>query len=558
MKSRTESLQVARHRLFDLLVIGGGIAGAGVAQNAASRGLSVALIEKEDFASGTSSKTTKLIHGGLRYLEQFRLRLTSQLCRERGRLERLAPHMVREFEFILPLSKKHPLFNWKMHFGLALYDLVAASVNAPHHFSGLSSDEVLRKAPALSSTDLVGGLQFHDCITDDSRMVLAVIKSACDESALAINYLQAKSFVMDGEQIQGVMCRDRYTGEDLLVRAKSYVNATGVWTDNLCKLVEPNWTNKVAPSKGVHIVVPASAFETNSALFLPTADDRYVFVVPWQHALMIGTTDYPYSGDVEKPLPESDEIDYLLSSVNAYVGKEKLKRSDITSSFAGLRPLARLNPTDYGTNTSGMSRDHLIFESKGGLVSVAGGKLTSYRLMAEEVVDRALSKLSDVSPKKSQTDKLMLGGWLDKQDFVNRSAEISAHARTLEIDPAIIEHLIASYGNDAAPVVGLVELDPMLGARICPNYAPIMAEVVFCVQREMAVSLEDVLFRRIRLGVLNHAETLAAAPKVARMMQRLLEWDELRVQAELNSVRALVDDHAVMIAEELAFNDKKQ
>jgi glycerol-3-phosphate dehydrogenase len=552
MKSRTESMQLVRHRLFDLVVIGGGIAGAGVAQNAVSRGLSVALIEKEDFSSGTSSKTTKLIHGGLRYLEQFQVKLTAELCRERARLARLAPHLVRSFSFLLPLSKKHTLFNWKMHLGLALYDLVALSSQTSHHFESLSPENVLRAAPALNSANLAGGLRFHDCITDDSRMVLSVIKSACNHGAVAINYLQAKTFVLDGDSIQGIECRDRYTGEDLLIRGKSYVNATGVWTDEVCRLVEPDWTDRVTPSKGTHIIVPASAFETNTALFLPTNDNRYVFVVPWQNALMIGTTDHLYTGSLNNPLPDGEEIDYLLHVVNSYTRSHKLGRSDITGTFSGLRPLVRMEQTGTVDDTASMSRDHMIFETANGLLNVAGGKLTSYRLMAEEVVDRLVAKIPDVAARSSQTDQMVLGGWQDKNDYVTRSSEISSHARKLGMDPGVIDHLVASYGAEAAAVVGLVELDPTLGERVCPNHVPIMAEVLYGVQREMAVSLEDVLFRRMRLGIINQSETLAAAPKVAALMQRLLDWDEVRVRAELAALDAQIEAHMEPVLREAA------
>ena len=543
MKSRIESLQVARHRLFDLLVIGGGIAGAGVAQNAASRGLSVAIIDKDDFSSGTSSKTTKLIHGGLRYLEQFRFKLTGQLCQERARLEKLAPHMIRDFSFILPLSKKHPLFNWKAHIGLALYDLVALSHQTDHHFNSLSSKAVLDSAPSLSGKDLAGGLRFHDCITDDCRIVLSVIKSACQEGAVAINYLQAKSFVMDGANIEGVLCRDRYTGEELVIRARATVNATGIWTDEICQMGDPEWTKKVTPSKGIHIIVPSSAFETNTALFLPTNDNRYVFVVPWQRALMIGTTDTSYDGDINNPLPNADEIDYLLGIVNSYSDSHRLNRSDITGTFAGLRPLVKFGSTGDANDTSSMSRDHLIFESAGGLINVAGGKLTSYRLMAEEVLTEVGHKVPEAGMKPSRTDKLMLGGWTDKQDFLTKSSDISATGRRLQLDPAVIEHLLASYGAEAAEVLSMVEDEPALGERICSDYPPILAEIVFTVQNEMAVCLEDVLFRRMRLGILNQVQTMEAAPKVCRLMQQLLDWDNHRVQAELAAIDENIGAH---------------
>lgn len=556
MKSRTESLQLAKHSLFDLLVIGGGIAGAGVAQNAASRGLSVLLIEKDDFASGTSSRTTKLIHGGLRYLEQFRLKLTRQLCMERARLERLAPHLVRDFSFILPLSRMHPLFEWKAQIGLALYDLVALSAQHHHHFEKLRPNAVLENAPALSGNKLSGGLKFHDGITDDSRIVLEVIKSACQENAVALNYIQAKGFISKEKAIEGVVCRDRYTGEEFTVRSKVVVNATGVWADEVCKLADPHWQNKIAPSKGIHIIVPASAFETNTALFLPTNDNRYVFVVPWQRALMIGTTDRLYDGPLENPMPNADEVDYLLYVVNTYTDTHKLNRSDITGCFAGLRPLVRFG-TDGGTgeaptDTSSMSRDHLIFETSLGMINVAGGKLTSYRLMADEVIQQVALKLYDVHPGKSKTDTMMLGGWSHKNEYLADLASISTKARTLGIDPATIDHLISSYGADAASIIDVVENYAGMGERICADFPPIIAEVVFAVQHEMALCLEDIFFRRTRLGILNCRQALEAAPKVAALMQRLLEWDKHRLQAELSAMESAVAEQLQPISDMVA------
>ncbi len=552
MKSRAESLQIAALREFDILVIGGGIAGAGVAQNAASRGLSVVLIEKEDFAHGTSSRTTKLIHGGLRYLEQFRFKLTRELCKERALLEKLAPHLVRDFSFIMPMYGKRAFFNLKASMGLALYDFLAWSSSAEHHCEHLGVNEVLTAAPALSGGDIVGGLRFHDCITDDSRMVLSVIKSACQEGAIAINYLEASSFVKEGERIAGAVCRDRYSGQELTVRARVCVNATGVWSDQVCQMADAGWRRRVAPSKGIHIIVPPSAYETNTALFLPTDDNRYVFVVPWQRALMIGTTDHAYKGELDNPLPAADEIDYLLSVVNSHSRSHRLNRSDICGSFAGLRPLVQFEGGGAESDTSGMSREHLIFEAVGGLINVAGGKLTSYRLMAEEVVNKVGARLPEALKNPSRTGRLMLGGWADKQDFLTRTAAISASARKLALEPAVLEHLISNYGCDASCVVELVEQDPSLSERICPDFPPIMAEVFFCVEAEMAVCLEDVLFRRLRLGILNQKQCLESAPKVARLMQKLLGWDNYRTDLELSLLGRRIEEHLEPLTQALA------
>lgn len=557
IKNRSQTLEVAALREFDVVVIGGGIVGAGVAQDAASRGLSCLIVEKEDFASGTSSKTTKLIHGGLRYLEQLHFGLTRELCHERALLEQLAPHMVRDFSFILPISKDNPFFGIKAGLGLTLYDVLASGVTSSHRHTRLSQKEVLEYVPALISDKISGGLRFHDCITDDARLVLEVIKSACNEGALALNYLEATGFQVEDNKIRAVECRDRYSGNAIVVRCKTCVNATGVWSDSLAQKIDQSWKNKIAPAKGIHIIVPNSAFETNStALFLPTNDKRYVFVVPWQRALMIGTTDTFYSGSLDTPLPMSDEIDYLLSVINQY-SQKKLARTDIIAAWAGLRPL--IGPgTDSGAtaapssanaklSTSNLSREHEIFEGPGGMITLIGGKLTNYRLMSNQVLAMVLAKLysseSEQKAKQSRTKRLMLGGWTDKADFLTQTAAIAAHARKLSIEPAAVDHLIASYGKDAQTIVDLVEREPALNHRICPDFPPIMAEVAFSVIHEMAVSLEDMLFRRMRLGIVHQKQCLDAAPIVVALMQKLLGWDQSRTLLELEAVENTLKNH---------------
>jgi glycerol-3-phosphate dehydrogenase len=550
MKSRTESLQLAKHRLFDLLVIGGGLAGAGVAQDAASRGLSVMLVEKDDFASGSSSRTMKLIRGGLRSLEQMDLPRARQLCAERSRLERLAPHMVRDCGFILPLSKKKPVTAWKSFLRLALYEILAFSCRVNHHFQGLGAQAVLQSAPALSGHGLVGGLRFYDSIsiTDDARLALAVLKSACQQGAVAVNYLEAKSFAMNGTQITGVTCRNRYSGEEFVIRAKAVVNATGAWTDEVCRLADPSWTSKISCSKNVYFMVPASAWETNTALMLPAGQNGHVHVIPWQHALLIGSTNEPYKGDINQMLPTGEEIDSLLQVVNGYSDTHHLSRSDITASFAASSPVTCSSDESRG-NTATSFPDHFIFESPGGLFNVAGGDLTSYRLTAGEVVSRVLTKVPELSGGRSRTEDLMLGGWADKQDFLTQSMEIGALGRNLSLDPATIDHLISAYGSDAAVIMGLIERDGSLAERVCPNYTSLLAEVIFSVQHEMAACLEDVLFRRMRLGALNQKQTLDAAPKVARIMQQLLDWDQRRYDAEMANVETRLIEHMQPVVE---------
>lgn len=543
MKQRSQALETAPLREFDLVVIGGGIVGAGIAQDAALRGLSVLLLEKHDFSSGTSSKTTKLIHGGLRYLEQFHFSLTRELCRERERLEQLAPHLVRDFSFVLPLTKQDRFFGIKAQIGLTLYDILARDISPGHRHVKLSQKEVIESAPSLASSLITGGLRFHDCITDDSRLVLEVIKSACQAGALAINYVEVTGFDMEAGRLTAVDCHDRYSGKDFKVRMKSCVNAAGIWTDGLMRLIDKDWKPHVTPAKGIHIMVPQSAFETNTALFLPTKDRRYVFVVPWQRALMIGTTDTTYSGELDNPLPSRDEVDYLLSVVNSYTTSSRLNRSDVVASWAGLRPLVK---SGDGKQTGNLSREHVLFDGPGGIVGLIGGKLTNYRIMAVEVVNRVLERnpeLGTPSSKASRSARTMLGGFSDKENFLTLTAQVAAKARRLGIEPATLDHLVASYGKDAETIVDFVEAEPGLNQRICPDFPPIMAEVLFSLIHESAVSLEDLLFRRIRLGLVHQKQCLEAAPRVAELVKSQLGWDEARTAIELDALQSVIREH---------------
>ncbi|MCA9815133.1 MAG: glycerol-3-phosphate dehydrogenase/oxidase [Candidatus Obscuribacterales bacterium] len=554
MKSRAESLEFARDKKFDLIILGGGIVGAGVAQDAATRGLSVLLLEMEDFSSGTSSKTTKLIHGGLRYLEQFQFRLTRELCHERSLLEHLAPHLVKDFSFVMPVKEENKWFSYKARAGLTLYDILAGQLTSVRRHEKLSNQEVLEAAPSLNPSRLAGGLRFHDCISDDSRMVIEVIKSAEAAGATIINYMEATDFVRtdDGERITAVIARDRYSGTDIKFGCHACVNATGVWSDKLASKMNPEWKSRIVPAKGVHIMVPLAAFETNTALFLPTKDNRYVFVVPWQRALMIGTTDTNYTGPFEDSLPEPEEVDYLLSVVNEYAGSSKLSRADVIAAWAGLRPLVGPADKDMADNsgeaTSTLSREHYLFEGPENVVGLIGGKLTNYRILATHVVDKILEKLpreERIKAGPSRTHEVMLGGWEDKNGFLTKSAEISAKGRALGVDPAALDHLSSSYGADALKILALIETDPFLGKRITPDYPPILAEVVFVVKNEMALSLEDILFRRIRLGLVNQEQCQLAAAKVARLVQGVSGWDDQRTQMEINALMTTLDKHMV-------------
>jgi glycerol-3-phosphate dehydrogenase len=560
MKSRAQVLEIAALREFDVLIIGGGIIGAGVAQDAATRGLSVLLVERDDFSSGTSSRTTKIIDGGLHYLEKLKMTLTKDLCLERAVLEQLAPHLIRDFSFVLPLTKDDRFFNLKAKIGLTLYDLLSGSMPGIHKHDGLTQKELLEAAPALSANVVAAGLRFHDCVTDDSRLVLEVIKSACNEGANAINYIEAIDFSTENGITKVIRCRDRYSGNELSIRGKVVVNAAGVWADELLQTSDKSWKTKNALQKGTHIMVPPSSFETNTALFLPVEDGRYIFVVPWQRAIMIGSTASDFSGDLNNPLPERKEIEYLLNCVNRYCGEKKLSSRDVIAAWSGLRSLVNepfpASKTGHNGSNGKSSEDapagvHTlegqIVEGKDGMISLFGGQLTNYRLIASRAVDKITEHIpTDPQAKTkniSRTKRIMLGGWSDKNDYLTATASIAAKARKLSIEPATLDHLISSYGKDAQAIIEIVEKQPALNERICQDFPPIMAEIPFCILSEAAVSLQDLLFRRMRLGMLHQIQCKQAAPKVASLMQSLLNWDDSRATLELAALEKTLDAH---------------
>lgn len=547
MKPRSQAVEDASKFEFDLAVIGGGIVGAGIAQNAASRGLKVALVEKRDFASGTSSKTTKLIHGGLRYLEQFHFGLTRELLHERALLEKLAPHMVRDFSFVLPILKESRFFGFKARLGLTLYDFLALDVIKDHKHTQLTRAQVLESTPALSKEKIVDGLRFHDCITDDARLVMEVVKSACREGATAINYMEVTGFRTDAGKLVAIKCHDCYAGGDIEIRARAFVNAAGIWSDKLMQMLDPSWQPRCSPAKGTHIMVPQSAFETNTALFLPTNDGRYVFVVPWQRAVMIGTTDTAYAADIDNPLATVDEVDYLISVVNSYAGAKKIGRQDVIATWAGLRPLVGPPPSESGKATGNVSREHLIYVGPYKVVGLLGGKLTNYRIMANEILKKVFEQHPELgfAARESATETMMLGGFSDKQDFLTSSAHIATRARKLSIEPATIEHLIASYGKDAEEVLSVVENDPQLAERVCPDFPPIMAEIPHCIVNESAMLLEDLLFRRMRMGLVHQGQCLEAIPKVARLVKDCLDWSYARTEIEVENTIGILNEHLV-------------
>jgi glycerol-3-phosphate dehydrogenase len=533
MNSRNQVLASLTEKTFDLVVIGAGLLGAGVALEAAAHGFSVLVIDKGDFASGTSSRTSK-VAGAANLLAGCQFSLTDWESRtaQISRLYRRAPHMVKDFAYVMPITNNRLLFSLKAQLALALQDVRANVVGKSRGHRRHFKQETLKAAPALAPDIIVGGLRFHDCIADDSRFVLELIKSAQTKGAVAVNYLEAQEFETKNGEVKSIVLRDRLEGKEVKVFPRAVVSACGVWTDALAKLIDPNATHSIKMVRSTHITLSQSVMEAGDALLLPAPGNRYVFVVPWQRVLLVGTTATTYEGDPEDPLPTSGEIAYLLDTINKYKRSGRaVSRADVACAWAGLNII----PSENNETPS-------LFRGPAGVITGFGGHLTDIQKMADLAV-HLLSKKIGVGensvligePQKAGSPA-MLGGFDDKEDYLVTTAEIAARSRKLGLEPAALDHLLSTYGKDALLILDKIEQNPALNEKICPDFPPLMAEIVHCVENEMALSLEDVLCRRIRLGFMHREQCLAAAPKVAKMMQELCGWDLHRFKIELSSL----------------------
>jgi glycerol-3-phosphate dehydrogenase len=532
---------------FDVVVVGGGIVGAGVALDAATRGLKVALVEARDFASGTSSRSSKLIHGGLRYLEQRDFELVREALTERGLLlGRIAPHLVRPVPFLFPMTHRV----WERAYigaGIALYDGLSLSMGTsrgvPRH-RHLTRTKALRVAPSLKRNSFVGAIQYWDAQVDDARYVTMLLRTAAEYGAQIVSRTQAVGFLREGERVTGVRIRDLESERDTEVRAKQVVNATGVWTDDIQELVGGRGQIHVRASKGVHLVVPKDRIHSASGIILRT-EKSVLFVIPWGRHWIIGTTDTPWDLDKDHPAASKADIDYVLEHVNAVLNVP-LTHDDVEGVYAGLRPL--LSGEDDAT--SKLSREHAVVEPMLGLILIAGGKYTTYRVMAEDAVDVAARRLPEVP--RSRTDELVLvGGDGYSAAWSGRAATARRHG----VSVGVVEHLLERYGTLTNEVLALVEADPTLGRPLtgAPEY--LRAEVVYAAEAEGALHLDDVLTRRTRISIETPHRGLDSVEEVADLVGKVLGWDagtrrqevehyRARVEAERESQRMLDDQTA--------------
>ena len=528
-ESRSHQLAQLRRGL-EVLVIGGGITGAGVALDATSRGYRVGLVEQADFASATSSRSTKLVHGGVRYLPQGHLGLVYQALRERRRLLRLAPHLVRPLPFLLPLYAGArrplglhlppfalPLAPLGVRAGLIVYDLFARDPGLHHR--AISSGQVAQEAADLRTDHLQAAFVYYDARTDDVRLTHAVLSTARSHGASTINYCRVVDLVRRGAQIVGARVEDRLSGGVFEVEVKHVVNATGVWAQRVAALDGPVPFH-LRHSLGTHVILQPGAVRTSLALVIPETDDgRIAFIIPWENRFVLGTTDTPYSGDLDAPVASAAEVTYLLDHANRYL-RHPLGPADITSAYAGIRPLVAAS--EHSTAT--LARDHHVVVSRGGLISIIGGKLTTYRAMAEATVNAIDAREGTRRRCVTATLPLWNAASMARVESALTQSALADDQRT---------HLLESYGGSAGDLLALIHGEPRLGARLIDGLPVSAAEIVYACRAEMAVSLSDCLFLRTRLAVLDPVAADRVAPAVAQLMARELGWDASETASQL-------------------------
>ena len=533
-EQRAAAIAAMRDTELDVLVIGGGIVGTGSALDAATRGLNVGMVEARDWASGTSSRSSKLVHGGIRYLEQLDFRLVREALKERGLLlQRLAPHLVKPVRFLYPVTK--PVFE-RLYIGagMLLYDLLSYTggrpPGVPHH-RHLTRGQMLRAAPSLRSDAFRGGLTYYDAQVDDARYVSTLARTASHYGAHVANRVRVEDFIKVGERVVGVLAHDVETGERFEIRAKQVVNATGVWTDDTQAMVGERGQFKVRASKGVHLVVPRDRFQSKIGLLLRT-EKSVLFVIPWGRHWLIGTTDTDWDLDKAHPAATAADIDYLLEHVNKVLAVP-LTRADVEGVYAGLRPLL----AGESDQTSKLSREHIVAHSVPGLVVVAGGKWTTYRIMAKDAVDAAVDALDGKISASITEDVALLGAEGYKAAWNKRSVL----ARTYGVHKTRVEHLLNRYGVLATEVLDLVLATPSLAEALPGADDYIAAEVVYAASAEGALHLDDVLARRTRISIEAWDRGVSAAPVAAELMAGVLGWDAARTSTEVERYLQRVD-----------------
>lgn len=537
--ARSDTLERLASDAFDVLVIGGGISGAAVARDAARRGFRTGLVEARDFAEGTSSRSSRLVHGGLRYLEHFELDLVFEASQERRTLLRIAPHLVRPLEFLFPIFDTGRVGRLKLEAGLWLYDALSLFRNIERH-QMLDGEELLEREPCLRREGLLGGARYFDAQVDDARLVITTVLSAAEAGAAVANRLEAVSIDTSDWPGHRVSVRDLERGGGFQIDALAVVNATGPWSEETLRRAGVERPARLAPSRGTHIHVPRRRIGHESAfIFEAPADRRIMFVLPWREDLtLIGTTDVFHEGAPEDVAATSAEVAYLLAATNHLFPEAKLEAGDVLSAWAGLRPLVAPETGETGDDSGDagvVSREFEIHQRPDGMFTLMGGKLTSHRGMAEETVDRVARFLeqADVHPdRRCDTARVPLpGGNFDDLDQLG--AHVRSRAEGLGVGPEAAGRLTRAYGTRATEVLELVEAEPQLAAPVLESRPHLLAEAVHAVRRERALRVSDILYRRTRIGLETRDGVEVAARNVAAVVASELGWDGERVELEV-------------------------
>jgi glycerol-3-phosphate dehydrogenase len=530
---------------FDILVIGGGVNGVGAALDAASRGLKVALIEAQDIASGTSSRSSKLIHGGLRYLEQYDFKLVREALHERELMvSTLCPHLVKPVGFLFPLTEKFKERTY-VGAGLALYDALRGFQRALPWHKHLSQKQINEIAPSLRHDIVTGAIKYFDAQVDDARHTMSVARTAARHGAIIATQVSAESLIREGKRVVGVNALDLVTGKKIEIKAGATIMCAGVWSDQLHERFGLTAGYNVTMSKGAHIVVPGSAIKSDAGIILKTPVS-VLFIIPWGDKWIVGTTDTPYIGDRAEPCASREDVQYILDQANRVL-EPKLRADEIIGVYAGLRPLVANNKS---ATTTKLSREHTVDRPAAGFVSIAGGKYTTYRVMAKDVVDRAVIELRKLT-QDSVTEKLPLVG-ADGYFALEQQKERIAQESGLDVET--VTHLLNRYGSLISEILEIIDEQPKMSAKIDPALLYIKAEVIYAASHEGARSVDDVISRRTRISfeAVNHGVHLAE--DVAALIAPVLEWSAKERKESVAQYIELVDREIAALYELLEVN----
>ncbi|MEL6341967.1 MAG: glycerol-3-phosphate dehydrogenase [Myxococcota bacterium] len=542
--ARRQEMISSLSQSFDLMIIGGGITGVGAARDAARRGLQVVVVEMQDLAYGTSSRSSKLVHGGLRYLEKAEFSLVFESVSERRVLMDIAPHLVNPLGFLFPVYKSSRRGVFTINLGMWVYDTLSL-FRSPKIHRNVSAKEIETLEPALNRTDLRGAPLYYDCSTDDARLTLETALDAADNGAVIATYARVVGLLRsENGRVVGARVRDEMTGEEMSVSAASVINATGPWSDRT-RALGSGGAPQLRPTKGVHIVVDSERLQLSNAVvcFHPT-DGRVLFAIPWGDRTYVGTTDTDYSGDPGEVAADGDDVRYLLEAANHYFPDAELVEDDVISTWAGLRPLIS---EEGSADASAVSREHSIRVDPDGLITIAGGKLTTYRRMGAEVVDKAIDMLrltgavsGKLRPAATNTEPLPGAiGWPESDDHEAVMRMVMKKGGQA-ITEDIARNLANTYGMRGLDVAEMVAADPELGVRLVEGRPEILAQVEYAVRRELAATVRDVMIRRTQLFFRDRDQGLTATPAVAARMARVLDWNEERETMEVLAYQAEV------------------